>query len=133
MSHKMAEAGSLKEGKYVILDGEPCRIVSTEKSKTGKHGHAKVRITAIGLFDGSKRSVVYPADTSVEVPVIDKRNGQVISLTGNSVTVMDLETYQSFDLPIPEEEELKEKLAAGVQVEYWDIVGRKKITRVKSA
>lgn len=132
MSHKIAEAGSLKEGKYVILDGEPCRIVSTEKSKTGKHGHAKVRLTAIGLFDGSKRSVVYPADTSVEVPVIDKRSGQVISVSDTSVTVMDLESYQTFEMALPEEEDLKGKLASGMQVEYWDIVGRKKITRAKN-
>ena len=131
MSKKMTDAGSLKVGKYMIVNDEPCKIVSIEKSKTGKHGHAKVRITAIGAFDGSKRSLVFPSDTSVEVPLIDKRSGQVISVGDRSVTVMDLESYETLEMALPDEAEFKSKVESGAQVEYWDMLGRKKITRVK--
>jgi translation initiation factor 5A len=131
MSKKMTDAGSLKVGNYMICDDEPCKIVSIEKSKSGKHGHAKVRITAIGAFDGSKRSLVYPTTSQVDVPMIDKRSGQVISVAEKSLTVMDLESYATFEMAIPEDEEIKSKLANGVQVEYWDILGRKRINRVK--
>jgi len=131
LSRKPVEAGSLKEGSFIIIDEVPCKIVSIEKSKTGKHGSAKARIVAIGLFDGVKRSIVVPADSKVDVPVVDKRSGQVISVTPTSVQVMDLETYETFELNMPTEEEVKSKLAPGVEVEYWVILNERRIMRVK--
>ena len=126
------EVGSVKEGQYIIIDGEPCRVVELEKSKPGKHGSAKARIVAVGVFDGVKRSIVSPVDARIEVPVIEKRSGQVISTTPEIVQLMDLETYETFETPMPAEEELKERIANGVEVEYWKILGRVKIVRVKA-
>jgi len=128
---KPMELGALKVGSYVIVDNEPCRIVDYAKSKPGKHGSAKARIVAIGVFDGAKRSFVKPVDAQVEVPTIEKRGGQVIALLPASVQVMDLETYEVFEAPVPEEE-VKSKLASGVEIEYWRILGRIKIMRTKS-
>jgi len=128
---KPAEVGSLKVGSYVIIDNEPCRIVDYSKSKPGKHGSAKVRAVAMGVFDDVKRSFVKPVDSQVEVPIIEKRNGQVIALLPTAIQVMDLETYEMLEAPIPEEEDLKSKLASGVEVEYWRILGKTKIMRSK--
>jgi len=126
------ELGALKVGSYVIVDDEPCRIVNYTKSKPGKHGSAKARIVAIGVFDGAKRSFVKPVSAQVEVPLIEKRGGQVIALLPSSIQVMDLETYKVFEAPIPEDEQLKSKLVSGVEIEYWRIRSRIKITRTKS-
>ncbi|MHC1589594.1 MAG: translation initiation factor IF-5A [Candidatus Hecatellaceae archaeon] len=126
------DVGSVKEGQYIIIDGEPCRVVSLEKSKPGKHGSAKARIVAIGVFDGVKRSIVSPVDARIEVPVIEKRSGQVISTTPEVVQLMDLENYETFETPMPAEEELKSRIADGAEVEYWRILGRVKIVRVKA-
>lgn len=128
---KPADVGSLREGSYVILDDEPCRIVNVTKSKPGKHGSAKARIVAVGIFDGAKRSFVKPVDANIEVPIIDKRSGQVFSVTSSGVQLMDLETYEYVDAPFPEDENLKAKLVSGVEVEYWQILGRVKIVRKK--
>jgi len=126
-----AELGSLRVGSYIVIDGEPCRIVELTKSKPGKHGSAKARIVAIGVFDGVKRSLVGPVDSQVEVPIVEKRSGQVLAIVPTGVQLMDLETYEIFEAPMPEEEALKEKLEPGVEVEYWRILGRAKIMRVK--
>jgi len=126
------DVGSIKEGQYIVIDGEPCRVVELEKSKPGKHGSAKARIVAVGVFDGVKRSIVSPVDARIEVPIIEKRSGQIISTTPDTVQVMDLETYETFETPMPTEEELKSRIANGVEVEYWKILGRVKIIRVKS-
>jgi len=115
----------------MIVDGEPCRIVDITKSKPGKHGSAKARIVAIGIFDGAKRSLVKPVDATTEVPIIEKKTGQVFALTPSSMQIMDLETYEYLDAPFPEEEELKAKLAPGVEIEFWRILGRVKIVRAK--
>jgi len=124
------ELGALRVGSYIILDGEPCRIMDYAKSKPGKHGSAKARIVAVGVFDEAKRTLVKPVDAQVEVPIIEKKGGQVIALLPGAVQVMDMETYEVFEAPFPEEE-LKSKLASGVEVEYWRILGRIKIIRTK--
>lgn len=129
---KPVDVGSLKVGRYVIVDDEPCRIVDLTKSKPGKHGSTKARVVAIGVFDGAKRSFVKPVSAQVVVPIIEKRSGQVLAVLPSAVQVMDLETYQVFDTPFPEDESLKSRLASGVEIEYWRILGRTKITRTKS-
>ena len=128
---KPAEVGSLKVGSYVIIEDVPCRIVDYSKSKPGKHGSAKARVVAIGVFDNVKRSFVRPVEGNIEVPIIEKRNGQVIALLPTAVQVMDLENYEMLEAPIPEEEDLKSKLTSGTEIEYWRILGKIKIMRFK--
>ena len=101
------------------------------KSKPGKHGSAKARIVAIGIFNGQKRQFVKPVDSNAEIPIIDKRIGQVFTVNPDSVQIMDLETYEYVDAPFPEEEDLKAKLTVGAEIEYWKIMGRIKIVRAK--
>ena len=132
MSHKVIEAGSLKVGRYLVIDDEPCKVVSIEKSKTGKHGHAKARIVAVGVFDGTKRSVVYPSDFKVDSPVIDKRVAQVNYITDATppmLGLMDMASYESFEAPMPDPDSFEGKIEQGIQLEYWDVMGRKKLIR----
>ncbi len=129
---KPVDVGTLRTGSYVMVDDEPCRIVDLTKSKPGKHGSAKARVVAIGVFDGVKRSFVKPVDSQVEVPMIEKRTGQVLASLPGSIQLMDLETYEVFETPFPEEEEVRSKITQAAEVEYWRILGRTKIMRAKS-
>src|SRR5256885_2546585 len=103
MSWEQAEIRELKVNRYVVIDDEPCRIISIQMSKPGKHGEAKARLEVVGLFDGQKRSVVHPVTHKVRIPMIDKGKAQVLSMHGNVAQLMDLATYQTFELPVPEE------------------------------
>jgi translation initiation factor 5A len=127
----MSKVGDLKVGSYAIIDDEPSQIVSIQKSKPGKHGSAKYRCTAISLFDGSKRSFVSPTAANIQVPIVDKRSGQVVSVSPASIQLMDLENYEVFDVAMPQDEGIASKLEAGKEVEYWNIMGRYKVQRVK--
>ncbi|MGQ4910834.1 MAG: translation initiation factor IF-5A [Candidatus Thorarchaeota archaeon] len=133
MSIKKSEAKSLKPGAYFLIDGEPCRVISVEKSKPGKHGAAKANIVAIGFFDNRKRNVIMPADRMVDVPLIDKRSATIITDLGDNLSLMDTETYETYEVPKPKDEELAAKIELNAEVEVWDVMGRKVITRVKSA
>lgn len=128
---KPVRLGAIKVGSFVMVENEPCKIMDYSKSKPGKHGSAKAQVVTIGVFDGVKRSFVKPVDSNVEVPLIEKRSGQVISLQPSAVQLMDLETFDVFDASYPEEQDLKSRLANGVEVEYWRILGRTKIMRIK--
>lgn len=112
-----------------MVDGAPCRISSTDTSKSGKHGHAKVRIVAIGLLDEKKREVVMPAHDNVEVPLIDKNTAQVLSVTGDIANVMDETSFETFDLKIPEE--MKDQVVPNCKILYWVIMGEKVMKQLK--
>jgi len=125
---ELVEVRTLKENRYIIIDDEPCKIVNISKSKPGKHGEAKARIEAIGIFNGQKKSIVHPVSHKVHVPIIDKRSAQVVAVMGDNVQLMDMETYETFEMPIPEE--FKNQIEAGKEIQYLHALGRKKITRV---
>jgi translation initiation factor 5A len=127
MAWTQQEVRELKEGRYMLIEEEPCRILSIQMSKPGKHGEAKARIDAVGLFDGSKRSVVFPVTHKVRVPMIGKRNAQILSLTEAEVQLMDLENYETFSLAI--EADLKGQLTPGSEVQYLDAMGKRRITK----
>lgn len=131
MSYKIGRVGDLKVGSYAIVDDEPSQIVSIQKSKPGKHGSAKYRCSAVSLFDGSKRSFVSPVDTSINIPIVEKNSAQIVSMGPTTLQLMDLVTYEVFDVSKPDEEDLISKIEAGKEVEYWKIMGRYKIQRVK--
>ncbi|MGI0053892.1 MAG: translation initiation factor IF-5A [Thermoplasmata archaeon] len=127
MAWTQQEVRELKEGRYLIVDEEPCRILSIQTSKPGKHGEAKARIDAVGLFDGSKRSVVFPVKHKVLVPLIGKRQAQVLSRTDAEVQLMDLESYATFSMPV--DSETKDLLIPGGEVQYIEAMGKRRINR----
>jgi len=126
------DLGSLKVGSYIIIDGEPCRIVSYDHSKPGKHGSAKARVAAIGVFDGSRHSMVSPVSANVDVPLINKKNGQVISISGQTLQIMDLESFEVFETSAVEDE-IRDKISQGSEVEYWSVLDKIKIVIVKGS
>ncbi len=122
---EQVEVRSLKEGKYVLIDDEPCIIKSMTHSKTGKHGSAKSRIDAIGIFDGTKRSIIAPVTDKIYVPIVERKSGQVISVSGDVVQVMDMADYSTLELKIPPD--LKDKIQAGKEISYLISMGKMKI------
>jgi len=129
MTTKQSSVGTLKKGNYVVVDGVACKVVDTQVSRPGKHGHAKVRLSAVGLLDGKKRVTVMPGHDTIDVPIVDKRNAQILSVQGGTANVMDTETYETFDLKIPDE--LKGQVAEGGEVIYWCILEDKVMQQVK--
>jgi translation initiation factor 5A len=128
MSRTLAEIRELKEGRYMIIDEEPCKILSITMSKPGKHGEAKARVDAVGLFDGKKRSVVHPVTHKIGVPLIDKRIAQVLSIRDDVVQLMDMATYENFELPIDPEH--KDSMTEGQEVQYIVALERRKIMKL---
>jgi translation initiation factor 5A len=123
-------AGNLRVGSFVIIDGEPCRVVEISRAKTGKHGSAKANITAVGLLTKSKKVLVVPVDTQVEVPIIEKRVGQVIADLGDRFQVMDIETFDVFEISKDLlDEDLRGKITVNIEVEYWQVGDTRIIVR----
>ena len=126
---KVVDISTLKEGSLIIIDGVASKVFSVDISKPGKHGHSKINLFAVGILDGKKRNIVRPGHDSVDVPIIGKRDAQVLSVNGNKANIMDAETFETFDLEIPEE--LKDKVKEGVTILYWEILDAKVMKQVK--
>jgi translation initiation factor 5A len=122
MAWTQAEVRELREGRYMIIDNEPCKILSIQTSKPGKHGEAKARIDAVGVFNGNKTSVVYPVKHKVQVPIISKRSAQVLSLQGGEAQLMDLENYETFNIVLSSEQQ---GLTPGQEVGYISAMGKR--------
>lgn len=128
---KPVGVGTLQKGNYVVIDDVACRVVDTQTSRPGKHGHAKVRLTAVGILDDKKRVIVMPGHDNVETPIVEKKTAQVLSIQGDKAQVMDAETYETFDLPVPEE--LKGTVTEGCTILYWVVLNEKVMKQLKSA
>jgi translation initiation factor 5A len=124
-----AIAKELREGKYVLIDDVPCKVVEIESSKPGKHGAAKMRITGIGVFEGQKKTLLSPGDQDVEIPIIERKNVMILSVSGNSAQVMDQTTNEVYDIEIPQE--LQANAAAGKEAEIIEAMGRRKMERIR--
>lgn len=127
MAYKLINASGARAGTAILVDGIPCIVKSNDISKTGKHGHAKCRIEAISILDGKKKVFVTGGHERLESPMINKNKAQVLSIAGDKASVMDLESFETIEMTIPED--IKEGLKDGDQVEYWDAEGNKIIKR----
>ena len=105
----------IKTGRFILIDGIPCKVVEIETSAPGKHGSAKMRVTAVGIFEGGKKTLLKPSDADAEVPIINKKKAQVVSVSGETSQMMDSETYESFEIKVPDE--FKSSIKPGAEVE----------------
>ncbi|MEM0475713.1 MAG: translation initiation factor IF-5A [Candidatus Norongarragalinales archaeon] len=124
------QMSDLKVGKYVVADNHPCRVVSVDKSKPGKHGAAKMSVVCISIFDGSKHSIMKPSDADVEIPIVERKRAQVVSVSasGDAAQLMDLSSYETFDVSVPDE--MRAEMEVGKEIEYIEVMGRRLLTRV---
>ncbi|SEH12362.1 translation initiation factor 5A precursor (eIF-5A) [Natronorubrum sediminis] len=123
MAKQQTEVRELQEGSYVMIDDSACKINAYSTAKPGKHGSAKARVEAKGVFDGKKRSLSQPVDAKIWVPIIDRKNGQIVSVDGNDMQVMDLETYETITMRVPEDKDV----SPDENIEYLEMEDQRKI------
>merc|ERR1711907_563852 len=75
------QCSALRKGGYVVIKDHPCKIVDMSTSKTGKHGHAKVNLVGIDIFDGKKYEDMSPSTHNMEVPNVKRIEYSCIDVT----------------------------------------------------
>ena len=123
MPKEQNEVRDLQEGNYVMIDDVPSKITSYSTSKPGKHGSAKARVEGTGVFDGQKRNFTQPVDAKIWVPIVNRKQGQVVSVSGDDMQVMDLETYETITMRIPEDLDP----SPDDEIEYLEFEGQRKV------
>ncbi|SDK05750.1 translation initiation factor 5A precursor (eIF-5A) [Halovenus aranensis] len=123
MAKQQTEVRELDEGSYVMIEDVPCKITGYSTAKPGKHGSAKARIEATGVYDGQKRSLSQPVDAKIWVPIINRKQGQVLDVRDGEIQVMDLETYDNFVMRAEDTEDL----APDDEIEFLEHEDQRKI------
>lgn len=113
----------------MLIDDEPCKIESITKSKPGKHGAAKVRIEGRNIFTGAKRSYMGSVTDKIWVPLMDRRGAQILAIMGDQAQLMDSESFETFELPIPDD--LKAAAEAGKDCVYIESMGQRMLQSVQ--
>ena len=131
MEKRIVELKSLKPGRYLIIDDTPCKVTKISHSKPGKHGGAKLNIQGVGVFDDRKRSLMKPASDKAEVPMIDKRVAQVLTVIQDKAQLMDMESYETFEMQVPDDQEIKSLMNEGQEIIYIQWGSNKKILQAK--
>ncbi len=129
MVFKLINAAEARAGVAIMVDGIPCIVKSNDISKTGKHGHAKCRIEAISVIDGKKKVFACGGHDRLDCPLIEKKRAQLLSIAGDKASIMDMESFETTEIALPADDELKAELHEGDQVEYWVVEGSRIIKR----
>ena len=126
----LVDANNVKTGTNIVIDGIACAVKSIDISKSGKHGASKCRIEAIGVFDDKKKIIAVPGSERFEIPMIEKRRAQVLTVNKETgmASIMDLETFETIDAKVSND--ILQEIEENRNVEYWNVNDKKIIKRL---
>merc|ERR1719197_797963 len=97
------EAGQIRKGGYIMIKGKPCKVRDVSVSKTGKHGHAKCKFSAVDIFTGNTCEELCPATHNIDVPVVTKKDWTITGMDDGFVCLMDDDGEMREDLKPPDQ------------------------------
>ncbi len=125
------KASELKKG-MIISDGGQLYVVTEVEHRTPGNLGAMYQTTLKNILDGRIANRRYSAAESVDKVDLEAKKGQFLFHDHSGFHFMDMETYETFDTSLPDEEEIRGKIASGQEIEYWRILDRVIIVRIKS-
>jgi translation initiation factor 5A len=114
------QSPALRKGGYVMLRSRPCRIVEVSTSKTGKHGHAKVHIVGLDIFNNRKYEDICPSTHNMNVPFVKREDYQLTDISDDGYLCLMADNGDlREDLKLPDGQlgaELKAEFEAGKEL-----------------
>merc|ERR1712205_88818 len=95
------EAGQIRKGGFIMIKGKACKVRDVSTSKTGKHGHAKCKFSAVDIFTGATREELCPSTHAIDQPFVTKKDYSIMGLEGDYPQLMDEDGEMREDLALP--------------------------------
>jgi translation initiation factor 5A len=115
------EISKLGKGRCIILAEKPYRIRDIRNVVISKHSHTRTKVVLEDVFTGEKIEKTLPPHENVREIDIPRKRGQLIAKLGDTVHIMDLVSFQTFDAMI--NQELLNELTEGDEVTFVDYNG----------
>lgn len=97
------EAGQIKKGGLMMINGFPCKVSDVSHSKTGKHGSAKCNFTAYNIFNNKKLEDMMPSTQGTTMPVISRKEYTLVDISDEDfVTLLDENGETREDMKLPD-------------------------------
>mmetsp|Transcript_18572 Transcript_18572/g.55062 ORF Transcript_18572/g.55062 Transcript_18572/m.55062 type:complete len:146 (-) Transcript_18572:80-517(-) len=92
------QASACRKNGFLMIKGHACKIVEMSTSKTGKHGHAKVKFTAVDIFDNSKHEMIESSTHNVDIPNVKRTEWQLLDIDDDGfLSLMDVNSADQKD------------------------------------
>ena len=114
------QASAVRKGTYCMLKDHPCKIVDMSTSKTGTHGHAKVKLTGGCALTDKKFQELFSSTHNGWFPHVTKTEYQIADIDGDAMSCMDAD-FAEVEITCPAESEL-----AGLRAAYENAVAAEK-------
>lgn len=97
------QCSALRKNGFVMIKARPCKIVEMSTSKTGKHGHAKVHMVGLDIFNNRKYEDICPSTHNMDVPNVSRKDFQLLDVSDDGyLSLMDDGGNTRDDLKVPE-------------------------------
>ncbi len=110
----MIDLKKLKKGKYIIHENEAC-VIKDVKTLTSKNNPV-IKLELEGLFSGKHYNSHILTGQNIQEANLTRKCGTIISKKNNKIEIMDIQTFETFDVNI--DPELLEKAQEGDNVTY---------------
>ena len=104
------QAGNIKKGDVVMLDGFPCKVIEMTTSKTGKHGHAKAHLIGLDIFDSKKHEELCPTSHNMQGVVLKRSEYKVMDIQDRTLNLILEDGTTKDDLDLPADKELADNI-----------------------
>ncbi|KZP30115.1 initiation factor 5a (eif-5a) [Athelia psychrophila] len=104
------QCSALRKGGFVVISGRPTKIVDMSTSKTGKHGHAKVKLVALDIFTQRKYEDISPSTHNMDVPHVRRNEFQLVDIDDGFLNLMDGDGKSKDDVKVPEDPVLSKQI-----------------------
>jgi len=100
------QCSALRKNGHVMIKNRPCKIVEMSTSKTGKHGHAKVHLVGIDIFNNKKCEDICPSTHNMDVPHVKRVDYLLMDISHDGYLTLMHDTTKEIreDLKCPEGE-----------------------------
>jgi translation initiation factor 5A len=125
----MANAADLERGKFFEHKGELLQVLRKGVISVGTHSHTKLSFTVCDLSGKREKEMILAHNDKVDMVDIMKKKASVIAKSGNSIQIMDAQTYETYDALC--EPDILETLNEGDEIIFIEykgvhVLGKKK-------
>lgn len=114
-------ATDLERGKFFEHKGELLQVTARNLVTCGTHSHTKLVFTVCNIMGKQEKKITLAHNDRVDMVDITKKKATIISISGNDVQIMDIQSYETLDAKV--NSSILSSLVEGEEITYINYKG----------